>query len=250
MNYEKGYEVNVDSEVERKLPELKHIDESDLKDIIAEKELTLLENEIALLDTRELGLNLHELDDTKISFLFNYVDNEMVNSYTGRKTKNDMTNAFIMSFNNGDTISRNVWDAKNEYDDNGKVVGKSITIKDFPLYRKWKLRAVKYWNEHKLNDYHQNMKTLIEGNLDRAEVLKEAIFSDAVSDTVSERVKLDSRKQMIDILGLKKERNSREINIFHQGGGRELVESIDSISKSFVNVMDAEFDEIDGDDDE
>lgn len=237
-----SFERVMEDKIERKLPELSNIDEKDFKRIIEERELTLLENEIALLDETELGLNLNELDERKLNFLFNYTDSEMINSYTGKKTKNDIVNSFIMSFDNGDTISRTVWYVSKSIDDKG-LENTVVKIADFPLYRKWKLRAVKYFNDNKLNDYVGNMQTLVEGKLDRAEVLKEAIFSDSISDNVSEKTKLDSRKHMIDILGLKKPTGSNQINIFHQGGGRELVESIEGLANERIEIIDAEIDD-------
>lgn len=242
------YENN-NEDIKRKLPELEHIDESDVKDIILKNELTLLENELSLLDEKKLGFNLDELNESDVSFVFNFVDKDTVNPYTEKKTKNDLLNSYIMTFDNYESISKSIWEityVNNGTDDKPKF-DKKITIKDFPLYRKWKIRASKYWADKKLDDYVVNMKTLFEGKVERSEILKEAIFNDAIDENVSEKVKLDSRKQMIDILGLKKERANNSINIFHQGGGSDLVNSLKDMSNMEVEVVDMEIDEVDYD---
>lgn len=240
------YEYTNENNVERKVPKLKNIDESDLSDIIRDKEIALLENELALLDLNSLGLNIDELDEKELNFTFNFIDG-VENPYTQKSTKNDLLNSFIMSFDTHDKISRDIWNVymENIGTDEKPNFVKKVEVNDVALFRKWKLRAVKHWSSNKLDDYVFNLKQLLEGNLDRAEVLKEAIFSDAISnDGVSEKTKLDSRKHMIDILGLKKERSIGQINIFHQGGGQELVESLDTLRG---DIYDAEFEEI-GDD--
>lgn len=239
---EREYKYENENNVERKVPKLKNIDESDIGDIIRDKEIALLENELALLDLNSLGLNIDELGEKELNFAFNYIDG-VSNPYTEKGTKNDMLNSFIMSFDNHDKISRDIWNVymENIGTDEKPNFVKKVEVKDIVLFRKWKLRAIKHWSSNKLDDYIFNLKQLLEGNLDRAEVLKEAIFSDAISDDVSEKTKLDSRKHMIDILGLKKERSIGQVNIFHQGGGQELVESLDTLRD---NIYDAEFDDI------
>lgn len=213
-------------ELERKLPDLKEIEEEDFRDVVVNNELTILENEIELLDSQSLGLSLNDLNESEITFLFNFLDNDMINSYTEKKTKNDILNSFLMTLNEGHDISERIWKVENrvigqDRQGNDKL-NKVILIKDFPLYRKWKIRATKYWNDNNLDKYTKDMKKLLEGNLSREDVLVDSIFDDAISDNVEERTKLESRKQMIDILGLKKDRVQPKVNIFHHSGGREL----------------------------
>lgn len=248
-SFMKDYEP--DDIIVRKVPELENVSEEDFKEIVLNNQYELLENELKLLDLGVIGMNVDELDARNVSFLLNFLDNEIYNPHTNRKTKSDIMNSFIMVQPNHDTISESIWNVKQENigsEDYPKYKD-VVTIKDFALFQKWKLRAIKHWNSNKLDDYTTNMKTLLEGKLDRAEILKDVIFDDAISNEVSEKTKLDSRKHMIDILGLKKERANNEVNVFHSGGGKDLVDSLGEFRKGAYDIYDADFQEI-GDDDE
>lgn len=224
---------------ERKVPELKELNEKDLIEVLRKNEIDIYENEIALLDEMSLGLNLNELGDRQTMFVFNFLDNDMMNTLTNVKTKNNLLNSFIMTFENHEEISNSIWEARYEkiYDKNGEpyeIV--KFPIKDFVMYRKWVSRASKYWNNNNLEKYVDNFRFLLEGNVDRAETLKDAIYKDSISDNVSERVLLDSRRQMVDILGLKKERVHNNLNIFTSGGGRDMANAIQEIGGRKIDV--------------
>lgn len=239
-----------DGNVERSLPKLREIDLDDvdtIKEIITNNEITLLENELALLDSQSLGMNIDELDERDLLFALNYLDNEITNSYTEKKTKNDILNSFIMTFENSYDISLSIWSAidVNVGNEDNPIYVKEVKIKDIAMYSKWKLRATKHWSKNRIEDYVFNLKTVLEGKLDRAEVLKEAIYSDAISDDVSERVKLESRKMASNFLGINKETQSNSVNIFHTGGGKELIDGIDNFTRDDYSVIDAEIEVID-----
>lgn len=230
-------------ERERILPDLKEVSEEDFKEIMLKGEHQLLENELELLDLQSLGLNLHEINEQQTMFIFNYLDNEMTNTYTGRKTKSDFLNAFIMSFDNGHEISQSIWSVEEKpiaFDKEGNELDWEdvIKIKDFILFRKWKMRATKYWNDNSLNRYVKGMKDLLLGNINRGQLLEDAIFSDAIDENSSERLKIESRKQAINILGLDKTRTSNSFNVFTSGGGKDMANALKDYTGSSSNPLD------------
>lgn len=231
-----GENYKVDKE--RQLLDLEHIEIEDLQEIIRNKQIKYYENEIALLDLQSFGLNLNEIGEMETNFVFHFLDNDMINPYTEKKTKNDFLNSFIMTFDNHDEISKSIWITEQvnvgTYDEPKYEI--KVRIKDYVLYRRWSSRAIKYWNDKNLNRYINNFRELLEGGLNRADVLKDVIFSDAISDDVSERVKLDSRRQMVDILGLKNTKDNSGVNIFVSGGGREMANSIEDITGQVIDV--------------
>lgn len=229
--------------LERIVPELKHIEEEDLKDVILKGEYQLLENELALLDLGSLGLNLNEINEQQTTYIFNYLDNEMTNTYTGRKTKGDFLNSFVMSFDNGHEISEHIWSVNKRpisFDKEGNELDweNVVTISDFLLFRKWKMRATKYWNDNNLNNYVKGMKDLLLGNINRGQLLEDAIFSDAIDENVSERLRIESRKQAINILGLDKTKTSTNFNVFTSGGGKDMADALKDYTGSSSNPLD------------
>lgn len=222
----------------RKVPNLKNIGEEDLVEVLRNNEISIYENELALLDETSFGMNLNELSEKETMFVFHFLDGDMINPYTEHKTKNSMLHSFIMTFDNHEEISKKIWkeEVKTVYTRDGEYEEVNFIIRDYVLYRKWSARATKYWNINGLNRYIDNFRDLLEGEIDRAEVLKDAIYRDAVGEGVSERVKLDSRRQMVDILGLKKERVHTNLNVFTSGGGRDMAKSIESIGGRTVDV--------------
>lgn len=228
---------------ERVIPELENIDEDNLKEVIMNGELELLENELALLDLNSLGLNLSEINEQQTTYIFNYLDNEMTNTYTNRKTKGDFLNSFVMSFSDGHNISKKIWELESKpisFDKDGNAIDweDTIKIKDFLLFRKWKMRATKYWNENNLNNYVKGMKDLLLGNINRGQMLEDAIFSDAIDENVSERLRIESRKQAINILGLDKTKTTSNFNVFTSGGGKEMANALKDYTGSSANPFD------------
>lgn len=224
----------------RELVDLREIDIEDLTLILRNKELELYENEIELLDLKPYGLNLNEIGEVETNFVFHFLDKEMTNPFNNKKTKNDLLNSFIMTFDNHDEISNLIWEVRpylTGYDKDGNELFEPRTyIKDYVLFRRWKSRAIKYWNDKGLDRYIDNFRDLIEGNLDRKEILKDAIFNDAISDEVSENIKIQNRRLMVDILGLKNTRDTSGVNIFVSGGGREMAKSIEKMTGQTIDV--------------
>lgn len=225
---------------ERKLIDLEELSLEDLEGIIRNKQIELYENELELLDLEDLGLNLHEIGEKETNYVFHFLDDEMVNPTNHKKTKNDFLNSFIMTFDNHEEITNLIWEERKVttgYDKDGnELIELRSYIKDYPLYRKWSSRSMKYWNDKDLYQYIDNFRQLLEGNLDRAEILKDVIYRRAISDDVSERVMLDSTRQMIDILGLKNVRDTSGVNVFISGGGKQMANSMEKITGNVFDV--------------
>lgn len=223
-------------------------DEKEIKNLISKNELAYYENEIKILEAGKMGLSVGRLNDFQQTFLFNYLDNEVVNDTNGMKTKGNIVNSFIMSMPNHEEITNLIWETYE--DDEGNVKCK---ISNRTLYQKWKMNAMKYWHNNAMQSFVKDFQTLLEGNLDRTEMLSEAIFQDAINTNNSDSYRIQNRKMSMEILGLKNVRIIPETDFFHTGGGKLIKETIDDISTpdydfgSNETVIEAEFTEGDYD---
>lgn len=233
-------EKDVKVDKTRELIDLKEISVEDLTEILRNKEIELYENEIELLDLKSYGLNLNELGEKETNYVFNFLDNEMSNPFNDKKTKNDLLNSFVMTFDNHEEISNLIWELRpfiTGYDRDGNEIAEMRTyIKDFVLYRKWKSRSIKFWNDKNLDGYIDNFRDLIEGNLNRNDIIRDAIFNDSIRDDVSETFKMQNRRLFVDTSGMKNVRETSGINVFVSGGGREMASSIEEITGHTVDV--------------
>lgn len=229
--------------MERKLPELdynKIKDNNDLKEIIRNNQLELYENEIALLDNINLGFSLNELSEESTSFLFNYTDDSVVIPYTGEKTKNDLLKSYLMTKDYCDELSEQIWEIKiEEKIVKDKVVEiKKVLIKDRTLYQKIKIAAAKYWSKYNLNKYLNDFKVVMEGSVNRVDVLKEAIYNDAINENNDNNYRIANRRLAVDAFGLKENKIEIQFDAFNTGGGSLVKQTLDKLSKPNVDIYD------------
>lgn len=218
-------------------------DPDKLKQVVLNGELKLYENELELLDLSGLGMSLNKLNEFQQAFIFNYIDDEIFNTDNHKKTKGDLVNAFIMSFDNHEEITKTIWNKVEvpKYDFDGNLIDTEIKVSliSRTMYQRWKLRATKYWAEHRLQDYVIDYKKMLEGNLDRVEQIKEAIYNDALNENASESFRIANRKMALDAYGMKNIRVIQEVDFFNNGG-KIMKSSIDEMSEPVYNIIDAE----------
>lgn len=212
--------------------ELKQVEEKDINEILRNQELEILENELKLVNMGTFLPSLNHLTDKSLYFLFNFIDNEMYNEYSGKYTKGDILQSYIMTHPDYKVISLYIWESKEiniGTEEKPNYVVK-YTINNFPYYRKIKQQAIKYWNDNKLNNYLEDVKKLFDGNINRNDVIRDAIYNDAINNEISEKERTENRKLYLEISGMKKEKVNNNVLVFSRGGGKDLVKSYEMSS--------------------
>lgn len=220
----------------KRVEEVKMVEKE--RDVVEVNELIGLPVEVA-----RLGIEAQYL-------LFNYVEGGDFFGF-GDMEKNILF-SYIMCFHNAEEIANSVWSVKKSlmYDARGEVIGEhtDLIVKDRMLYAKWKMRAVKFWNDNNLESHLQSVRDILVGNVSREKEFEDAIFNDAMNGETP-AIRNTNRKMYMEIKGMKNVKKTRDINVYTRGGGKERSESlkdtlgIDKFSISDILEVDFEGDD-------
>ena len=160
--------------------------------------------------------------------LFHYfLDSETISQFTGKKTMLDIEESYIMSGVYGDDYLDKVYKAEEieiEKEKHG-TTWTEYSIVYTVLNRNEDIRirseARKFWSEHQLENIFQEAQQYKRGNIPFVDQLKFAIETDALRSG-----NIQNRKMAMDIHGMKNKMGTVQINVYRDGGGKQLNRTI------------------------
>ena len=184
--------------------------------------------------------SLSEKGIVAVRTFLNFMDNDMISEYTGKKTYLNVEESYIMSGvysdeHLNDTYRVEVVEEVSIDKKTGQekmVYGKLY----FVNYKKEDLRirteALRYWADNALENHFAEMLEVKRGRIPFQDLLKFAIETDALKEG-----DIQNRKMAIDIHGMKNKNNKQTINVYVDGGGNRLATSIaESSNNKFLGL--------------
>lgn len=177
-------------------------------------------------DENQLGVpdSFYELNAQEQAMLMFYLSSDFVHPVTGKHTHMNVLQSYITVFLDEDDIF-SIWEESIKKDEDGKertVIGK---VKNYQKLAQVKLEAMQMFNRNpNMKKAWTDMVKMSFGE-DPKELVRNAIITDSLysEDTTD---KNQNRKMAVDILGLKEDKeNEVNVNLFTEGGGRELVKA-------------------------
>ena len=161
--------------------------------------------------------------------LFHYfLDSETINEWTGKPTMLDLEESYIMSGVYPDEHLKKVYKAWEEEVEVRRKDGSTLTeyvMKYIVLNKSEDMRirieARRFWADNQLDQYFQEAQQIQRGSIPFIDQLKFAIETDALKpgDTAN-------RKMAMDIHGMKNKFGQAQINVYVDGGGKQLARTI------------------------
>ena len=223
---------------ERDVEPLREFDENTYKQAMKDGNLDEYENEIEMTyEILNVPNEILELPKQAQSMLYFYCDRQFKNPETGNKTYNNLFESYIASLKDK-SIIQNVYVVENVRDDEGNIIDERVTVNPEALvtYNRLKTKAMSMWREYNIEPIVPIFKKTMLGGRKQEDMLKEDILEDALfsNDT---KLKVKSRDQAIKILGMDKNVQMQQANIWKLGGGKELGKKIAETTgvKSFDN---------------
>lgn len=171
---------------------------------------------------------LHNVPDTlaekgtiAVTLFLYFMDADIVNPWTGKKTHLNIEESFIASGVYGEEHLEKVYSVEEVEVEVRRRDGTSVIeyetvyeVIDRAENMRIRAEALRYWNNNNLNSHFKEMQEVKRGNIPFSELLAMAIETDALrpGDTVN-------RRMAIDIHGMKNKNANRNINIYLDGGG-------------------------------
>lgn len=186
------------------------------------------ENEIFLVESC-LGLpnNFMKLSFEEQSMLMLYTDGEIVEPFSGKKTKGNILASYLMIYPNKKVLERIFITKKviTGIDGSGNEIfeeRKEIDSNMFSQYLQIKASAGALWKKNNLKDLVKVVRELIEyGGLKDEDILERTILDDAMS---GDRSNFTARMRSIavKIKGMEKSNQLQQVNVYVEGGGKQL----------------------------
>ncbi len=235
---------------QRDVEPLKDLDISTYLQASKQNELEIFENEIAL-GGKDLGIpkEIMEIPFQAQSMLSFYCDREYANKITCKKTYNNILESYIASLDDDKWVA-DIFEQHEIVSDDGKTMNVFATVKDEmkPKYIRLRQKAISYWSEHKLGNLIDVFKKLMLGGRSREDLIKDDIIDDALYDE-DKNFKLKRTNQAIKVLGLDKNVQMANPDVWNIGGGKQLHSHMKNKlgGVNYNDIIDAEFDEADKD---
>lgn len=170
----------------------------------------------------QLGVpnSFFELSIEEQSMLMFYLSSDFINPITGKRTHMNILHSYVTAYLSEEEIEK-VWNI--EFDKKGKVT--KFAVKNPKKYASLQASAIsKFHQNPAMNQAWQDLIKMTFG-ANPEDMVKQAILKDALEgETSSDRN--TNRRMAIDILGLTQsdKDEAQGVNIFLEGGGKELAE--------------------------
>lgn len=212
---------------EREVEPLRDFNEETYKQALKDGNLNEYENEIEMTyEVLNIPNEIMELPKQAQSMLYFYCDRQFRNPETGNKTYNDLFESYIASLEDK-SIIENVYKVETVYDENNQPIDEKVVVdpKALVTYNRLKTKAMSLWREFNIEPIVPIFKKTMLGGRKQEDMLKEDILDDALfSNDV--KLKVKSRDQAIKILGMDKNVQMQQANIWKLSGGKELGKKI------------------------
>jgi hypothetical protein len=202
-------------------------------------------------DTEGLPVSFTELDEIAARTLINFLNNT-INPYTNKSTFGNITESYMISGAYTDEYLKKHSKHTVVENERGDIQKETYEF-DHREYAKIQIKALNMWQKKKLDVVMNDYKALRYGKIEPKDIIENAILS-GITGSNNEKEKIDYIKLGIKVFGLDKNAGSQPINVYVDGGGKELTKSIvSSTGNSNFDLgldkitIDAEFEETGGD---
>lgn len=158
------------------------------------------------------------------SMLMFYLSSDFVNPITDKKTHMNIVQSYVTAYLTEDEIKQ-IWKLQEITDGDGNVYATKLRVKNTKKYAEMQANALAKFNQNaKIQEVWQDLVRLSfgadPGDMIRNAILQDALFSEDKTD------KNANRRMAVDILGLGKENQGNTLNVFLDGGGKELAQAL------------------------
>ncbi len=167
----------------------------------------------------------YELDKQEQGMLMFYLSSDFVHPLTRRHTHMNVVQSYVAAYLDDDEVF-GIWEKVGDKE-TGFYAGK---VKNYKKYNALQIAAAERFNAKPMMKEAWEQMMQMSFGMNPEDLLKSAIMSDALYGN-DYRDKNANRKMAIDILGLNKDTDIGGVNVFLDGGGKELVDVVAALTK-------------------
>ena len=160
----------------------------------------------------------YELTPQEQSMLMFYLSSDFVHPVTNKRTHMNVLQSYIAAYVDDDEIGK-TWEIKEDKQGN-RTLGK---VKNARKYAELNTLAIQRFNQNPVMMEAWNDLVRLTFGANPEDMIRNAIMKDALY-AENQADKNANRRMAIDILGLGEDKSNQSINIFLDGGGKELAE--------------------------
>lgn len=210
---------------ERELPEIEKVDIETYASDVRRYENSLI------VESEGLPADLVNKDLVSMYQVMFYLDKDMINQFTGRRTFNNLVESYMISGAYTDKFLKEHFKVIEVeiplYDNKHNQVDTNIKIEyeyDVKVYKRIELEAMRNWKLKQLNllvysTFYEKLGGIPIEDLAEMDIVNNALFND---DPVR---KAQYMRMLIDVKGMKEQQKITVENIFKRGG-EELIEVV------------------------
>lgn len=206
--------------------EQKHID------VVKKGDFDLYENEFELVkDELGLPITFMQLDMLCQQMVLMFIDNDYIEPYSHKHTKNNAFISFLASWDN-DSVKKKLFiaeDIVSGVDKDGNDIYKRMIIpnpENYATYLKLKAQASALWKRNNLKEVSKSMREIVSNDgFKDEELLERKIIDDALSNE-RDSFTMQNRRVATEITGMKKPSGMLHINVYELKGGKEATREI------------------------
>ena len=176
--------------------------------------------------TNSLGVppTFFDLSLQEQAMLMFYLSSDFEHPLTHKKTHMNILHSYISAYLS-DTEIKSIWEIIELRNEHGDIMGYKSKVKNSKKYAEVQSRALIKFNENpKITEVWNDLVKMTLG-AEPADLLRNAIIQDALY-AEQYQDKNANRKLAVDILGMGGEKAGASVNVFLDGGGKELVEAL------------------------
>ena len=239
---------------QRDVETLKNFDTLDYVEHVKSGSLELYENEFSLMqEAIDLPPAFMRLDEQQQQMILLYLEPDFIEPYSLKSTKDDVFASFLVTYKNKNVLKKIFikTEVNAGVDPNGNTLTREVTTinpDNMAEYLKLKAYAKSIWKRNNLKELIKTMREIMtnDGFKDE-EMLERTIIDDALAkDKTSYTMR--NRALAVKIKGMEKSNALQQINVYVEGGGKQLNKTI--IESSGNDNYGLGYGESDGDRDE
>ena len=206
---------------------------SEYKEMLIYGESESYENEMFLVES-EMGLpkTYLLLEDCAKQVLMGYLEAGLEEPYSGLATKGNIFASYLLSYPNKKVVKEMFMEVlvdTGQFDKEGNSIQKvikKVNPEKFAVYTRLKQQSGAFWRRNNLKDLVKPMRDIIQqGGFKDEEVLERAIIDDALSEDKSQFT-ARMRSLAVKVKGMEKTNTLQQINVYVDGGGKQLNDTI------------------------
>ncbi len=216
----------------REVEKLQNVNTQTYIDSMRENSVELFENEYALLG-EDIGLPpaFMQLDMNLQQMLLLYIDDEYIEPNSMKPTKDSAFISFLATYPNQEVVKKifKMIEVAVGTDQNGEAIVKELKVindEEMPLYLKLKAMASGTWKRYNLKELVKSMREIVSNDgFKDEELIERQIVDDALSKDKSNYT-ARMRALAVKVKGMEKTNALQQINVYVEGGGKQLNKTI------------------------